>query len=137
MGAGAFEETALQQVQIPRSVILLGEGAFQRCAMLRSATFRRGARLARIEAFCFAESGLLEVSLPSSVCAVGDAAFEKCTSLRHATLNEGLRELGRRAFARSALRSVSLPASLERAANAFCNCAELEYAELAEGTTEV
>ena len=64
----------------------MGEGAFRRYRMLRSVTFQRGARLARIEAFCFAESGLREISFPVSVCAVGDAAFEKCTSLKKVSL---------------------------------------------------
>lgn len=77
-------------VTLPESVDEIGDGAFLTCNMLQ------------------------EVKLGGNVVKIGASAFSMCGQLAGIELSPGLREVGNRAFAWSALRKITFPASVEK-----------------------
>jgi hypothetical protein len=49
----AFQESGLQSIMIPSSVVVLGKDSFCQCKSLESVTFENGSHLKRIEEFAF------------------------------------------------------------------------------------
>ena len=69
-------------VTVPASVEVIGVNAFQLASSLRTVTFEKGSRCARIEKGAFgACASLKEFPLPKSVTLIGDGAFFACSSL--------------------------------------------------------
>ena len=60
----------VESVEVPASVMEIGEGAFYQCKKLKSVAFANDSKLRAIEKFCFARSGLEEMAVPSSVAAM-------------------------------------------------------------------
>ncbi|MBQ2825268.1 MAG: leucine-rich repeat protein [Clostridia bacterium] len=82
---------SLEKITIPDTVITIEEKAFIDCV-----------RLAKVD-------------IPDTVTVIGSRAFESCVSLKSVELSNSLKDLGNRAFAYSALESIEIPASLEKA----------------------
>lgn len=61
-------------------------------------------------------TGLSSVRIRAPITTIGDGAFDGCSNLASIELPDGLDYVGGRAFAGTALRSVTLPASLETVA---------------------
>ncbi len=98
---------SLHTVELPDSLEIIGNGAFERCFGLTEVKF--------------AESGKLNF--------IGNAAFEYCTSLVDISIPEGVIYLGADAFMGSInLEKVTLPATLFYAGGSslFCNCLSLK-----------
>ena len=75
MGSG------FKEIQIPASVRIIGESAFEECDNLKSVIFAEGAQLRKIEENAFNKSGLTEVQIPASVRVIGEDAFKECENL--------------------------------------------------------
>ena len=144
---GAFESSALEDVQLPRTLRRIGPCVFRNCKGLRHVALPEG--LERIGACCFAQSGLEEVVFPASLRVVGAEAFKDCKQLRSAALNEGLTVLGESwhdgkdelvggTFSGAALERVRVPSTLrvvER--ETFLGCLKMRQLELSEGVAEI
>ena len=125
-------------MEVPSSVVAVGENVFYNCESLES------------------------VTLPSSVESVGGSLFSGCVSLKSITINgkwkkipesfcegcnslseiqipEGIESIGQKAFANCAsLKSVVTPTSLQVIyAEAFDQCDNLENVVLQEGLTAI
>lgn len=107
-------QRALFGVQIPPSVTVIGEGAFEGCAALEAAALPPS--LEELGARAFACTGLREVRFPDGVTVIGACAFEGCTELKRVFYPEALERIGDRAF---------------------CGCTELESGRLPDGVTSI
>lgn len=102
IGKWAFEESGLQEVNLPRNIQEVKDFAFSNCKSLKA--FHWNAQTKNIPLCCFinctslsifdflsvesihtdafAESGLQEVNLPQNIQEVGEFAFRECKSLK-------------------------------------------------------
>ncbi len=155
IGTGAFSNSALKSVEIPRNLsdaatsvftskykfngaeYDVERGPFSFCEDLKTVTFERGTTkianelfagcvsleeitipdtVITIEEMAFIDCvRLAKVDIPDTVTIIGHRSFESCVSLKSVELSKSLKELGSRAFAYSALESITIPASLEKA----------------------
>ncbi len=76
-----YGANALQNVVIPRSVEVIGDGAFTANEVLTSVTFETGSRLREIHSYAFTKTGLQTITLPASIEHLGYWAFSDCYQL--------------------------------------------------------
>ncbi len=76
-------------------------------------------------------------TLPETITKIGDSAFNGCSTMKAITLPKSLQSIGRNAFKASGITSITIPATVKTAANAFYGCAALKTATLADGMTSV
>lgn len=97
IGKHAFANTKITTVDIPASVISIGEGAFCNCKQLASVRLPFG--LESIEKKAFLDCGLLSnINFPSSIKVIGNEAFANCRMLSTVSIPARLRSLGEKAF---------------------------------------
>lgn len=87
IGASSFYKSKITALDIPESVTVISDHAFQECEQLKSIDLHEG--LVSIGAFAFYKCSLIvEIEFPTSLEAIGASAFDKCSSLKHiSTLN--------------------------------------------------
>ena len=83
-----FQTSNVRSVEVPVSVRIIADGAFQECRDLRRVTFAFGSQLETMGARCFCDSGLRDLVVPRSVVTIGDAAFAGCGALKRVVLHE-------------------------------------------------
>lgn len=152
IAGGAFSGTGIVSVRIPATVRSIGgesfmnckdlstvvfeegittiqEGAFEGCVSLKKIVFPDS--LLQIRSDAFSGSGLTGLSL-NKVREVWQYAFKNCAALVSLDLGE-VREIGESAFEGCALRSVTLPDTLQSTGGyIFANCAGLSSVSLPE-----
>ena len=89
----------LTSVNIPSSVIGIGERAFQSCNGLTSVTIPNSVTTIGSSAFWLC-SGLTSVTIPNSVTTIGGLAFSDCSSLMTITIGSSVTSIGDQAFSR-------------------------------------
>ena len=89
IGENAFKKSGLQAIEIPASVEIIEDGAFQDCTALTTVTFEEGSQLKTIGYSAFSRSGLQSIEIPASVKTIGRAAFKRCTALTTVTFEKG------------------------------------------------
>ena len=101
--ANAYKDNKeISKVIIPSSVTKIGKLAFQNC------------------------KNLTEIEIPSSVKTISDAAFQNCTNLTKVTLHEGLSNLSFRLFKNTAIKEITIPATVtEFGDEIFADCKDL------------
>ena len=112
--AGAFSGcTKLNKVNIPNSVLSIGEGAFSECESLQT------------------------ITIPDSVTDVEGQAFIDCTSLSSVKLSAKIKSLKKQTFdGCTSLKSIEIPASVESIDGAFDdNLATVTFASGSKLTT--
>lgn len=135
IGLEAFSGcTSLTSIQLPETIISIGEFAFQGCIGLTSINFPSSLKTINSAAFngC---TGLSSLSIPSNVKKIGSSAFLGCTSLTSVTIPEGVTEIGSSAFQNcTSLSSVTIPNSVTYIDyNAFANCTNLTNINVSTG----
>ena len=129
---GVFQESALENVELPSTLRRIGYSAFEGCAGLKSVALPDG--LEHIGKRCFQKSALESVRLPPALRVVDENTFRECRRLRSVELPEGLERICIAAFYECGLESVSFPASLrEICQTSFCLCPNLRSAKFGEG----
>lgn len=109
----AFGMQNLEAVYVGNGVTELAENAFDQCMFLQY------------------------VHLPQNLKVIGDRAFRCTFSLTELRLPEGLREIRKEAFSFSLIRSITVPANVQRIGlNAFSNCFNSAY-QLVVGSDNV
>ncbi len=113
IGASAFSGcSALTDIVIPDSVKEIGGSAFKDCTALKS------------------------INIPKSLSVIPLLFIQNCP-IEQIVLPEGLTEIYDYAFAKSSLKSISIPASVKRiGSNAFYDCAELSEIHFSETLPE-
>lgn len=104
--------TSLKEMTIPNANIALGASVFEGCQNLKTVHLPEG--ITEIPASFFATSGITMIELPTTVKKIGQSAFSSTLSLPSIDLKgcTKLEVIGSNAFARSAIKTISLPESL-------------------------
>lgn len=114
---GAFEGSHIKEVTMPRSMRVIGSGAFSSCKNLKSVTFNSGLKHIFDRAFNGCEL-LTDVKLPESLLSIG--GFAGCVSLASVSLPSTLKEIPNSAFMNTLLDTIEIPDCVERIGfNAF------------------
>ena len=119
--------TNLKKIQIPDSIIQIGEKAFAGCTSLTEMRIPEGVTELPRSAFngCTA---LSKITLPGSLSQIEDGLFEDFISLTEVILSDGITEIGRYAFMGCTnLTNVIVPDSVHSILMyAFTGCDDLE-----------
>lgn len=110
---GYFDE--LKKVNIPASVVSIGNTAFKNC------------------------SGLKEVNMSNSVTTIGEDAFKNCLALNRINISNSVENIGNNAFEGcAALDNVVIPASVKTIGkNIFKNCTSLKNITIPSSVTSI
>lgn len=123
---GAFEETAVESVIIPKEFLYLDSKTFKNCGSLKSVTFD-GELIFDIGTDAFLGcSSLTSIILPCGITRIGQNAFKGCTSLTSVTLPNTLTAIHVGAFDDcTALVSIAIPDSVTQLNSCFGDCTAL------------
>lgn len=119
IGLSAFEDSSVEEIAIPSSVLTIGKSVFANCAKLRSVTLSSEitkipekafynnlslteislpSKITTIDQNAFYGSGLYKVTIPDSVTLIDAYAFAYSRHLRTFYLGAGVTSIGYRAF---------------------------------------
>ena len=158
IGRGAFQNTGLSSVYIPKSVLSIGQKAFGNCnslivmevengnvfytsvnnAIVEGNTLLIGCKstivpstVNEIGDYAFHGCSFSNITIPSNVKTIKRSAFNDCDKLSSVTIENGLKTIGESAFSFcSNLTSITLPQSVEIVNdNAFSYCRKLQVIE--------
>lgn len=117
----------LESVQLPDSLVMMDERAFEQCLALKSIEIPDNVTSVGILAF-YGCSSLETVTIGDAVQTLNERAFEGCTALETVNFGQGLLRVGHSAFRGcTALRSMTIPDSVTTLENfAFAECAQLQ-----------
>lgn len=141
----------ITSVEIPNTVVYIGDEAFSGCRSLRSVTIPNSVKSISDGAFMNCTS-LTSIVIPNSVAQIGSAAFKGCTELEEITVPFVGRQLngsgsyGSASYELFAYIFGEVPESLKKvvvtggskiADSAFSGCDNLESITLPAGVTEI
>ena len=108
---GAFTFSGLTEVALPKSVEIIGAGAFGACENLATFTIPADSMLKSVGEEAFSASGLTSIKLPASLKNIDEGAFLDCPNLRTIEIAEPTESLtiGRYAFALCTSASIYIP----------------------------
>jgi hypothetical protein len=115
--------TSLKSINIPSTVIVIGERAFSGCSQLWNVELSEG--LKRIDNHAFRDcTSLVSIRIPSTVKVISSGAFFACHQLVNVELCEGLECIDQRAFCScTSLQSIRIPSTVSHIRkNAFRRC---------------
>lgn len=103
IGCGAFKNTALTNITIPKELEAIPDYAFSGCKKLVTVIFS-GKSLKSIGEYAFTEcTSLYGISIPEGVKTIGAGAFYKCNSLENVSVPNTIESLGKDAFSETSL----------------------------------
>lgn len=125
------------EVVIPEGVMVIRDGAFQRCAWLTAVTLPEG--IVSIESMAFWGCHMAEIRLPESVTSLGSDLFWNCIRLENLTIPKLITEIPYGlCMGCSSLESVTLPDGVTAiGTKAFSGCGRLREINLPEGITKI
>ena len=118
--------TAQGEIEIPNSVISIGENAFSGCSGLNSITIPNSVTSIGKEAFSGC-SGITSITIPNGVTIIGNNTFSGCSGITSITIPNGVTSIGNNAFSScSGLTSIKIPNSVTSIGNnAFSGCGNI------------
>lgn len=123
---GFYGCTKLHDIEIPNSVIRIGDGTFQECDGLESIIIPDGVEIIGDSAFSGCDN-LASIEISNSVTEIGTYAFNNCKKLTDVTLSTGIIEIKQGTFSQSGLQRIVIPNGVESIGlDAFYNCDDLE-----------
>ena len=128
----------LETVELPNSLVTIGNNAFAYCKSLTSINLPEGVERIREKAFSFCER-LQSIVLPNSVTSVDDYAFEYCYKLNTIVLSSNLSVLRTGLFKSChSLKTIEIPTNiLSVKDHCFQQCKNLEYVLFANPNTTI
>ncbi len=151
LGGGAFGETAIESIEIPKSLDECGAwfkydceingttyssiscGPFCFCDSLKNVAFETG--VTKIPRYLFAGcTGLEEITVPDTVTVIECEAFNDCLSLKSAAIGNAVTEIQDSVFGWCiSLTDITIPDSVTTIGeNAFDNCISLKSVKLSK-----
>lgn len=107
-----FGLTDLEKIILPKSIKMIGSGAFWHCKSLKNIKLPNETIL--LDKGCFQFSGLKEIILPDSVREIGCSSFEGCDELENVLLSENLVTIREAAFKNCiSLKTLVFPEKIE------------------------
>jgi hypothetical protein len=133
-----FGKGYVTTVNIPSTVVTIGQGAFAKQESLKKVNFA-GDKLTTIDNSAFYDTGIEEIELADDVKSIGDEAFAYCSKLKSLVLPEDLVTIGWAAFRGcSNLKSVTIPSNVKNAdSDIFSDCTALSTVTFEEGMTVI
>ncbi len=109
---GAFSDTSISNIVIPKSLKILGDYTFYYCKSLTNIVLSDNLSTIGKCAFGLCES-LKEITIPNSVTSIEEEAFYFCRSLKKAVISDNVNKIGESAFyGCESLEQVNIPTSL-------------------------
>lgn len=164
VSACAFKGTDVKTVNLPPTVVSIGNSAFEGCTALESVSYRTDAQptvyiVGKSQIRKYLETsidepiaveaalgknafdgctGLTSVALPDGITEIPQNAFRNCTSLTAIEIPSTVGNLGEAAFMGSGLTSVTVPENIYYLpSQVFKNCASLSDITLPEYLNEI
>ncbi|MCL2796932.1 MAG: leucine-rich repeat protein [Firmicutes bacterium] len=141
IGSGAFNNTKLANVVIPKSVKEIGSSAFSLNGFLTSVVFEEGSALTTLGYGVFENTRLTSITLPSKLGSVPGRLFLNVTTLSSVTFEgggEAVTDIGGSAFENTDLRSIDIPKNVKTIGGyAFRNVSRLTSVSIPDGVTSV
>lgn len=130
----AFRCSMLESIDIPDTVISIGQEAFEDCLYLKSVKLPNKLTEIAVETFINCES-LQNINIPQSVIKINYNAFKGCNNLKEVKLREGLQYIGASVFRDcTSLEKIEIPNSVKAIGyRAFANCTNLKVVQLGRG----
>lgn len=113
---GAFQNTAIESVEIPSGITIIPAGAFQNCRNLKKVVLPSTMKV--LSAACFAGCNNLEdINLPDGITDLGSGTaygyvsyvFGGCSSLKTIAVPSGIKVLASGCFKYSGIESITIP----------------------------
>ena len=124
----AFSQCAITSIELPRSLVTIGEGCFYDCGCIDVVTFEPCCQIARLGEFAFSCS-VRSIMVPASVRVIGRMCF--CSwKFDHVTFEPGSRlvRMEERAFHMSRIETIMIPPTVEFIGEAcFAFCQQLRF----------
>jgi hypothetical protein len=94
---GCFEEFKMQSIEIPNTIVSLGDSCFSKCISLTQISLPYS--ITSLDKGCFSKcSSLAQISLPDSITSLGDGCFSECSSLIQICLPNSMKSIGKYCF---------------------------------------
>ncbi len=139
IGSSAFRYKDVGRVVIPDTVTSIGASAFYNASSLKQVNLSEN--LTVIGPYAFESCRSLEtINIPDSVTEIENSAFDDCSSLKDIILSKSLKNLGLRAFAKTAVETIEIPKSLEQCGGSsgpFYDCEKLKTVVFEKGTSQI
>lgn len=138
IGEGAFANSDIASVVVPKSVESIPRDTFSCCEKLKSVTVQQGVYKIEIGAFSGCAS-LESISLPDSIEYIAPYVFQDCTALKSIKFPEKIFQISFGCFFNcSSLEKVELPVSLKNINTAaFNGCSSLKEINLPESLRSI
>ena len=139
IGNFAFSDCkSLSEIIIPSSVTSIGESAFINCKSLTSFLIPSSVVSIEYSTFNHCES-LREIIIPSSVTSIGNYAFYECVSLKKVKIEYSVTSIGKFAFGEcTSLEDINIPSSVTSIGDsAFYKCSSFVYIDIPSSVTSI
>ena len=139
IGEDAFGCCAnLQQINIPNAVTQIGQYAFFRCYSLERVFIPNSITIIGYRVFWMCTS-LKQVVLPNTITLIGDEAFGVCTSLQQITIPDSVTSLGEKVFEEcTSLKQITIPNSVTSIGErTFAMCSSLQQIFISNSVTNI
>lgn len=116
----------LEEIDIPDSILNIGQSCFSGCIKLQSVKLGNG--VTELPAYCFSHCELLEeVDISDSITSIGQSCFADCISIKSIQLSDNVAYLGANSFSGCKnLQSIKLGNSIENIfEETFAGCSKL------------
>lgn len=132
-----YKGTPPETVTIKQGTLGIAGEAFKSCSALKGVTLPEG--LISIGDYAFDSCKKLEsLTLPDSLREMGFGVFSMCYSITSMTIPSGVKNIDDSAFTHAGLRTISLPATLQRIGNqAFESCTHLTEIRIPLSVNEI
>ena len=128
---------SLKSIVLPKSIIGIGELAFNSCENLVNIEIPDGVNNIGKNAFSGCKS-INEIEIPNLVRIISDKTFENCSGLKSVRLPKSITYIGSDAFRACNIDAIDLPASLITiGSSAFANCSALKMITIPEGVISI
>ena len=138
IGDKTFYNCYFSSVEIPDTVVSIGNSAFEKCINLKNLIIGTAVQYIGKSAFSKCES-LESIEIPESVTYIGEYGFNECSSLRSVSLPDSITTIKESVFnCCVALTSIEIPDSVTTIdKKAFYICYSLENVKIPESVTYI
>ena len=125
IAGGAFMNGWFEKMEIPATIVSIGDYAFYDCRYLKSVTIPNSVK--KIGAFSFYDSAIFTVNIPDSVIEIGKVAFGFCQKLTKISLPTSIKSICDSTFENCySIEEIEIPIHVEDLGNsAFRGCCKL------------